>query len=107
MGNMRRGFKWCTAIVAAAALGPGIAPAEAGFYKCKKGAQVGGRSGRSFHRTEQIQRNENRTGHKQHATFTSKHTRTVHSEVSAGAEVSADALFASVKAHFNVSIAKS
>ena len=107
MGTMRRGFKWCAAALAVAALGPAAPTASADFYKCKKGAQIGGKSGRSFHRTEQIQHNENRTGRKQQATFTSKHTRTVHSEVSAGVEVSANALFAEVKAHFNVAIAKS
>jgi hypothetical protein len=107
MGTMRRGFKWGAAAMAVAAVGPAVPTASADFYKCKKGAQIGGKDGLSFHRTEQIQRNENRTGRKQKATFTSKHTRTVHSQVSAGVEVSANALFAEVKARFDVSIAKS
>jgi hypothetical protein len=106
MGIHGRGFRWGAAAIAVVALGPAAPTASAAFYKCKKGAQIGGKSGRSFHRTEQIQRNENRSGHKQHATFTSRHTRTVRSEQSAGAEVSANALFAEVKAHFNVAIAK-
>ena len=89
-----------------AAVGPAAAPASAAFYKCRKGNQIGGQTGRSFHRTEQIQRNENTTNHKTHTTFTSKHTRTVKSEISAGVEVSANAFFAEVKSHFNASIAK-
>jgi hypothetical protein len=106
MGTMRRGFKWGAAAMAVAAVGPAVPTASADFYKCKKGAQIGGKSGRSFHRTEQIQRNENTTNHKLKTTFTSKHTRTVKSQISAGVEVSANALFAEVKSHFDVSIAK-
>jgi hypothetical protein len=86
--------------------GPATGAEAARQYKCKKGPQFIDPPKRKFHRTEQIQRNENRGNEPIAFEFTSRRSATVRQEVSAGVKVSANAVFASAEASFDVSIAK-
>ena len=86
--------------------GPATGAEAARQYKCKKGPQFIDPPKRKFHRTEQIQRNENRGSDPIAYEFTSRRSATVKQEVSAGVKVSANAVFASAEASFDVSIAK-
>ena len=107
MNSSRRTRGALVAAVLIAALGPTAAPASAGRYKCRKGVQFPNPPQRKFLRTEPIQRNENRSDSRVTFHFSSKRSKTVGQEISAGGKVSADAVFASAEASFNKTISKS